>query len=197
MLDVVVAAVTLIVLSPLFLALALLVYLRLGSPVLFRQPRPGLYGKPFTLLKFRTMTDARDFNGQILPDSDRLTILGRALRAASLDELPEFYNVLKGEMSVVGPRPLLTKYLDRYTHEQSRRHLVKPGITGLAQVNGRNTLTWEEKFALDVWYVDHHSFGLDLKIVVMTVWKMIKREGISEPGHPTAREFMGSAKQNL
>jgi sugar transferase EpsL len=196
MLDVMVAVVALVMMSPLFLALALLVYMKLGGPVLFRQPRPGLFGKPFTLLKFRTMTDARDFNGQLLPDSNRLTALGRALRATSFDELPEFYNVLKGEMSLVGPRPLLMKYLDRYTLEQARRHLVKPGITGWAQVNGRNALTWEQKFALDVWYVDRQSFRLDLKIMALTIWKTFRREGISEPGHSTAREFMGSAKQN-
>lgn len=194
LLDVVVALIALVILSPLLLALAILVYLKIGAPVLFRQPRPGLQGKPFTLLKFRTMTETRDSNGQLLPDRERLTAIGKALRAASFDELPELYNVLKGEMSLVGPRPLLMKYLDRYTVEQARRHEVKPGITGWAQVNGRNALGWEQKFALDLWYVENQSFRLDLKIMVLTIWKMIKREGISEPGHSTAREFMGSTK---
>ncbi len=160
-----------------------------GGPVLFRQVRPGLHGKPFVLYKFRTMTDARDENGELLPDADRLTNLGLFLRNTSLDELPELYNVIKGHMSIVGPRPLLMKYLDRYTPEQARRHDVCPGITGWAQINGRNTISWEEKFKLDVWYVDNKSLYFDLKIIALTIWKIIKREGISQSGHATAEEF--------
>jgi lipopolysaccharide/colanic/teichoic acid biosynthesis glycosyltransferase len=163
-----------------------------GRPILFRQVRPGLAGKPFEILKFRTMIDKKDKNGQMLPDSDRLTQFGKFLRATSLDELPEFINVLRGDMSLVGPRPLLMQYLDRYTPEQARRHEVLPGITGWAQINGRNDLTWEEKFCLDVWYVDHWSFELDIRILLLTIWKAIKREGINQPGQATAEEFMGS-----
>jgi len=177
---------------PLVLA-GVAVWLTMGPPILFRQQRPGLHGTPFTLLKFRTMTDARDPDGNLLPDAERLAPLGRFLRSTSLDELPELINVLRGEMSLVGPRPLLMEYLDRYTPEQMRRHEVKPGITGWAQVNGRNALTWEDKFALDLWYVEHQSLALDLKILAMTVWKVLKREGISQPGEATASEFMGSA----
>ncbi len=191
--DLVVSLLALILLSPLLGLLALLVHLRLGAPVLFRQLRPGLHGQPFTLYKFRTMTDARDAQGALLPDAERLTPLGRFLRSTSLDELPELFNVLKGEMSLVGPRPLLMEYLPRYTPEQLRRHEVRPGITGWAQVNGRNVLSWEEKFALDVWYVEHHSFWLDLKILVLTTGKIINREGISQPGHATMEEFRGSS----
>jgi len=179
-------------LTPVFLVLGVLVRVKLGSLVLFRQIRPGLHGKPFLLLKFRTMTDARDDDGNLLPDSERLTRFGRFLRKTSLDELPELWNVLKGDMSLVGPRPLLMQYLDRYTPEQARRHEVKPGMTGWAQVNGRNALTWEEKFKLDVWYVDHQSFWLDMKIIAMTVWKVLRREGISQTGQATAEEFMGN-----
>ena len=164
----------------------------LGSPVLFRQQRPGKDGRPFTLFKFRTMTDARDGEGRLLPDAERLTAFGTFLRGTSLDELPELFNVLKGEMSLVGPRPLLMQYLPRYTPEQMRRHAVLPGITGWAQVNGRNALTWEQKFALDVWYVDHRSLGLDLKILVLTVVKALKREGISQAGQATMEEFKGN-----
>jgi sugar transferase EpsL len=192
LLDLVITIPGLILLLPLLLLVVLLVRIKLGSPILFRQVRPGRHGKPFTLLKFRTMTDARDTQGNLLPDAERLTSFGRFLRSTSLDELPELFNVLKGEMSLVGPRPLLMQYLDRYTPEQMRRHEVKPGITGWAQVNGRNALTWEEKFALDVWYVDHQSPWLDLKIIALTVWKSMKREGISQPGQATAEEFMGS-----
>lgn len=177
---------------PLVALVTLGVYFRLGSPVLFRQQRPGLHGKPFTMYKFRTMTDARDAQGNLRPDAERLTSFGRFLRSTSLDELPELFNVLKGDMSLVGPRPLLMQYLERYSSEQMRRHEVKPGLTGWAQVNGRNALSWEEKFALDVWYVDHQSFWLDLKILALTVWKIFKREGISQPGQATAEEFMGS-----
>ena len=172
--------------------LAVAIRWKLGSPVLFRQQRPGLGGRPFWLLKFRTMTDARDADGNVLPDDQRLTAFGRFLRAASLDELPELFNVLKGDMSLVGPRPLLMQYLDRYTPEQARRHEVRPGITGWAQVNGRNAITWEEKFRLDVWYVDNWSMWLDIKIIAMTIWKILKREGISHPGQATMARFTGS-----
>jgi sugar transferase EpsL len=183
----------LICLAPLLVILAGAARTRLGLPILFRQVRPGLHRKPFVLYKFRTMTDARDAEGRLLPDEKRLMPLGRYLRKTSLDELPEFINVLTGEMSLVGPRPLLMEYLDRYTPEQARRHEVKPGITGWAQVNGRNALTWEERFKLDVWYVNHVSFWLDVKILVMTLWKVIKREGINQPGRATVEYFMGSA----
>lgn len=182
----------LILLAPLLAALALLVRWRLGSPVLFRQRRPGYRGQPFTLYKFRTMNDRRGPDGTLLPDAERLTRFGRFLRASSLDELPELFNVLRGEMSLVGPRPLLMQYLARYSPEQMRRHEVLPGLTGWAQVNGRNALTWQEKFRLDVWYVDHWSFWLDIKILFLTLWKALKREGISQPGHATAEEFMGN-----
>ena len=177
--------------SPVIAITALLVRLKLGAPVLFRQQRPGLHGKPFTIYKFRTMTDARDAQGNLRPDAERLTALGRFLRSTSLDELPELWNVLKGDMSLVGPRPLLMEYLERYTPEQMRRHEVKPGLTGWAQVNGRNALTWEEKFALDVWYVDHWTCWLDMKIIGLTIWKILTREGISQPGQATMEEFMG------
>jgi len=183
----------LVLLSPVLALIALLVRVKLGAPVLFCQQRPGLHGKPFTIYKFRTMTGARDAQGDSLSDAERLTRLGRFLRSTSLDELPELFNVLKGEMSLVGPRPLLMQYLDRYTPEQMRRHEVKPGITGWAQVNGRNVLTWEQKFALDVWYVDNLSLRLDLKIIGLTLWKILKREGISQPGHATMPEFFGEA----
>ena len=182
-------------LFPLSALVALLVRAKLGSPVLFRQERGGLGGQPFTMLKFRTMTNERDADGDLLPDAWRLTVLGRFLRSSSLDELPELINVLKGEMSLVGPRPLFVHYRDRYTPEQMRRHEVRPGITGWAQVNGRNALTWQQKFALDAWYVDQQSFSLDLKIVVVTLWRVLKRESTSQPGHATAQEFMGSPDQ--
>ena len=190
-LDLALTLPVLIILSPLLALIALLVRVRLGSPVLFRQQRPGLHGRPFTILKFRTMTDARDANGQLLPDAERLTPLGAWLRRTSLDELPELINVLRGEMSLVGPRPLLMEYLARYTPEQARRHEVKPGITGWAQIHGRNALTWEEKFALDVWYVERQSFLLDVKILLLTAWIVLKREGISQEGHATMPEFGG------
>ncbi len=193
LLDLALTFPALVLLSPILAFTALLVRLTLGAPVLFRQQRPGLHGKPFTLYKFRTMTDARDAQGNLLPDAERLTTFGRFLRSTSLDELPELWNVLRGDMSLVGPRPLLMQYLDRYTPEQARRHEVKPGITGWAQVNGRNAITWEQKFALDVWYVDHVSLWLDLKIIALTVWKILKREGISQPGQATMEEFMGGA----
>ena len=191
-LDLVLAVPVLVLLLPVLALVATLVHIRLGSPALFRQQRPGLHGRPFTLFKFRTMTDAQDAQGKLRPDAERLTPLGRFLRSTSLDELPEFLNVLKGDMSLVGPRPLMMQYLDRYTPEQMRRHKVRPGITGWAQVNGRNAITWEQKFALDVWYLDHWSLGLDLKILALTLWKILKREGISQPGQATMEEFMGS-----
>ena len=183
----------LIALAPVLSVLALLVKLRLGSPVLFRQRRPGLHGRPFTILKFRTMTDARDRQGHLLPDAARLTSFGRFLRESSLDELPELLNVLKGDMSLVGPRPLLMQYLDRYTPEQARRHNVRPGVTGWAQVNGRNALLWEEKFAFDCWYVDNVSLQLDLRILLQTARKVMRREAISQRGHATMPEFLGTA----
>ena len=166
----------------------------MGTPVILRQRRPGLHGRLFTLYKFRTMSHARDAAGQLLPDDDRLTSLGRFLRRTSLDELPELVNVLRGDMSLVGPRPLLPQYLDRYTPEQARRNEVRPGITGWAQVNGRNALTWEDKFALDVWYVDHRSFALDLRIIWMTLTQVMNGRGVSAEGHATMPEFMGSAE---
>ena len=187
------AGIGLLILSPVILALACLIQMRLGKPVLFRQTRIGHGDKPFTFLKFRTMTDARDSRGILLPDEPRLTALGRFLRASSLDELPQLWNVLKGNMSLVGPRPLLPEYLARYNTHQRRRHEVKPGITGWAQVNGRNALTWEEKFDLDVWYVDHCSLWLDVKILWLTLLKVLRREGISQQGHATMPEFMGTS----
>lgn len=183
----------LILLSPIFLLLWIFVRMKLGSPALFRQQRPGLHGRPFTLFKFRTMTDAKDSSGNFLPDADRLTSFGKSMRTSSLDEIPELLNVLRGEMSLVGPRPLLMKYLGLYTPEQMRRHNVRPGITGWAQVNGRNALGWEDKFALDIWYVDHHTLWLDLKIIGLTIWKILKRDGISQPGEATAQEFTGQS----
>jgi len=178
-----------IVLAPVMALVALVIRLAEGQPVLFRQPRPGLGGKVFTVFKFRTMRTASTPDGAPLPDAARLSRLGRFLRTTSLDELPELVNVLRGEMSLVGPRPLLVAYLERYSPEQARRHLVLPGITGWAQINGRNALSWEEKFRLDVWYVDHWSLRLDLKILILTFWKVLKREGISQPGSATAEEF--------
>lgn len=191
-LDLVVALSASIVLFPVYVSLAFLVRAKLGSPVLFRQQRPGLNGRAFTMFKFRTMTDARDALGQLLPDADRLTPFGKFLRSTSLDELPELINVLRGEMSLVGPRPLLMRYLDRYTPEQMRRHEVRPGITGWAQVNGRNNLPWETRFELDVWYVDHLSFALDVKILAMTVLKVLRRESVNQTGQATAEEFSGT-----
>ena len=190
--DIVASLGGLIFLSPVLLVLALLVGRKLGSPVLFRQQRPGLNGKIFTMYKFRSMTDKRDGEGNLLPDEDRLPSFGKFLRSTSLDELPELINVLKGDMSLVGPRPLLVQYLPRYSDFQARRHEVRPGITGWAQVNGRNAISWEEKFSLDVWYVDNASFTLDLKILWMTVLKIMKREGISQEGQATMSEFSGT-----
>jgi len=182
----------LVLISPLLLVAAILVRLFLGAPVLFCQERPGYRGRMFRVYKFRSMTDARDKDGTLLADGARLTGLGRFLRAASIDELPELINVLRGEMSLVGPRPLLAQYLERYSPEQMRRHDVLPGITGWAQINGRNTLTWADKFRHDVWYVDHWSPGLDIKILWLTLWKVIRREGISQEGYATAEEFLGN-----
>lgn len=190
--DIVASSMFLVALSPLLFIIALLIRKKMGEPVLFRQQRPGLHGQPFWLLKFRTMTDVRDNTGILLPDADRLTRFGRFLRSTSLDELPEFFNVLKGDMSFVGPRPLLMQYLDRYTPEQARRHEMKPGITGWAQIHGRNALMWEEKFKLDVWYVDHWCLWLDIKILIITLWKILRREGINQLGQATTEEFYGS-----
>ncbi len=192
LLDIALAAIALIVLAPALAALALLVRRRIGSPVLFRQRRLGLRGAPFCVRKFRTMADARDAMGELLPDEQRLTRFGALLRATSLDELPELLNVLRGEMSIVGPRPLFLHYRERYTPEQMQRHDARPGITGWAQVNGRNALGWEERFALDIWYVDNCSFWLDLRIIARTVGHVLRREGITEAGHATMSEYMGA-----
>jgi sugar transferase EpsL len=190
--DNTIASLLLIILSPLIGGVALLLWATLGRPLLFRQTRSGLYGRPFEIIKFRTMTDKQDSFGRALPDEMRLTPVGRFLRATSLDELPELWNVLRGELSLVGPRPFLARYLERYSPVQARRHDVMPGITGWAQINGRNDLTWEQKFALDVWYVDNWSLSLDFRILVKTFWQVLKRDGISRSGHATAPEFMGS-----
>lgn len=171
--------------------LALIIRVKLGSPVLFRQKRPGLNSVLFSMIKFRTMTDARNEHGEPLPDAERMTPFGKALRASSLDELPELWNVIRGDMSLVGPRPLLPEYLPLYSSHQARRHEVRPGITGWAQVNGRNALTWEERFDLDVWYVDHRSFALDMRILALTVQRVLKRDGINAPGEATASRFTG------
>ena len=191
-LDIIFAATGLLILSPLLLVMAILVRSRLGSPVLFRQERPGFHGRPFILFKFRTMTEQRDSRGRLLDDTERMTPFGQFLRSSSIDELPELINVLKGDMSLVGPRPLLMEYLELYTPEQARRHEVRPGITGWAQVNGRNAISWDEKFALDIWYVDHRSIILDLRILLMTVAQVVRREGISEKGQVTMSRFKGS-----
>lgn len=191
-LDVLVSGCGVLLLLPLYLLVALLVRMLLGSPVLFRQQRPGLNGRIFTIYKFRTMTDKRDPYGVLLPDAERLTRFGRFLRSSSLDELPELWNVLKGDMSLVGPRPLLPRYLDRYTPEQMRRHEVRPGLTGWAQVNGRNAVLWEERLKMDVWYVDNQSFLLDLKILWLTLWIVVSRRGISADGEATMTEFLGT-----
>ena len=183
-----------ILLSPVILLTALLVRIFLGAPILFRQTRPGYKGKPFTIFKFHTMSEKRDEQGNLLPDEMRLTRFGRFLRSTSLDELPELFNILRGEMSLVGPRPLLMEYLPLYSPEQLRRHAVHPCLTGWAQVNGRNAITWPDKFKLDVWYVDHWSFWLDIKILFMTLWKVIQREGINQPGQATMEAFKGNGE---
>jgi len=192
--DVILSLFALVVGTPLMLFAALCVRMTIGRPVLFRQARVGRGDREFTFLKFRTMSNARDSAGRLLPDEQRLTPLGRFLRRTSLDELPQLWNVLKGDMSLVGPRPLLPEYLPRYNSHQRRRHEVKPGITGWAQIHGRNTLAWERKFDLDVWYVDHRSLWLDIKILWLTVLKVIRREGISQNGHATMPEFTGTAR---
>ncbi len=195
LLDLVCSLSALLALVPLLAVLALLVRVKLGAPVLFVQERPGRGGQLFRMLKFRTMTDARDAAGALRPDAERLTRFGRWLRATSLDELPELWNVLRGDMSLVGPRPLLAHYLPRYSPEQARRHEVRPGITGWAQVNGRNALSWDDKFRLDVWYVDHRSFALDLRILALTVSKVLRRDGISAAGEATVPEFLGNGSR--
>ena len=187
--DILIALSVMVLLGPVIIVLVFLVRIKLASPVLFRQTRPGQDGEPFEMIKFRTMTDARDSEGNLLPDDQRMNRFGKFLRASSLDELPELWNVLKGDMSLVGPRPLLMEYLPLYNDRQRRRHEVRPGITGWAQVNGRNALSWEEKFKLDVWYVDHQSIWLDAKIIAMTIWAVLTRRGISADGHATMPEF--------
>jgi len=194
LLDIVLTISALILLSPVIIIVAVLVQFQFNSPMLFKQVRPGLGGRPFSIYKFRTMNCEHDAQGHLLTDAQRLTGFGRFLRSTSLDELPELLNVLKGDMSLVGPRPLLMQYLERYSPEQSRRHEVKPGITGWAQVNGRNAITWEEKFKMDVWYVDNRSLWLDIKIIFLTIWKILKREGISQPGQATMEEFKGNRR---
>ncbi|OOR99855.1 sugar transferase [Haemophilus paracuniculus] len=190
--DIIVSSIALVTLLPIYAILTYLVKKRLGSPVLFRQTRPGLNGKPFEMIKFRTMRDAIDEKGEPLPDSERLTPFGKKLRATSLDELPELWNVLKGDMSLVGPRPLLMEYLPLYNEEQAKRHLVRPGITGYAQVNGRNAISWEEKFKLDAWYVENQTFWLDIKILFKTVKKVIIKDGISAENDATMPKFTGN-----
>jgi lipopolysaccharide/colanic/teichoic acid biosynthesis glycosyltransferase len=193
--DIVVAGTALLLLSPLFAAIAIAVRLKLGTPVLFRQQRPGLHGEPFQLVKFRTMRNVVDASGKPLPDAERLGGFGKFLRATSLDELPELWNIVRGEMSLVGPRPLLMQYLGRYSPFQARRHEVLPGLTGWAQVNGRNALSWNDKFALDVWYVDNRSFLLDLRILLMTVGQVFASRGINAEGSATAEEFTGAGDE--
>ncbi|MEH7308403.1 sugar transferase [Neobacillus drentensis] len=190
--DLTVSLVLLVVFSPIFIIIALMVKVKLGSPVLFRQQRPGLFGKPFYLYKLRSMTNEKDQKGQLLPDYERLTPFGQFLRKYSLDEFPQLINVIKGDISIVGPRPLLMDYLPLYSKRQSKRHNVKPGITGWAQVNGRNAISWEEKFELDVWYVNNRSFFLDMKILYLTVFKVAASEGINQPGNATMESFKGS-----
>jgi sugar transferase EpsL len=194
--DIISSVAGLIVISPLLVVLAVLVRLKLGSPILFRQQRPGLGGKAFVIYKFRTMTDQCDASGNLLPDEQRLPAFGRFLRSTSFDELPELFNVLKGDMSIVGPRPLMMKYLERYSPQQARRHDVKPGITGWAQINGRNAISWEDKFKLDVWYVDNWTFWLDMKIILKSAWMVIAKEGITQQGRATMDEFMGTPQNN-
>lgn len=194
--DISISLLLLAVFSPMILTLVFLIRVNMGSPVLFKQKRPGLNGKPFNILKFRTMNSATDSEGRLLPDELRLTRLGKFLRATSLDELPELLNVINGKMSLVGPRPLRMHYMERYTPKQARRHEVRPGITGWAQVNGRNAISWEERFLLDEWYVDNNTFFLDVKILWLTLIKVIKREGISAEGFATMPEFMGTKQKN-
>jgi sugar transferase EpsL len=190
--DLLVSSIGLVVFSPLLVAVAICILASMGRPIVFRQVRPGLRGEPFTLYKFRTMSEARDESGNLLANDSRLTALGMFLRSSSLDELPELWNVLTGDMSMVGPRPLLMEYLELYTPEQMRRHDLRPGITGWAQVNGRNTASWEDRFLMDVWYVDNCTLWLDMKILVMTIWKVLMRKGISQPGKSTIDRFKGT-----
>lgn len=192
LLDIIIAVVALIIASPVIVIISVVIRFKLGSPVFFRQERPGHREKLIKVIKFRTMSDACDESGKLLPDDLRLTGLGRFLRSLSFDELPQLWSVLNGDISLVGPRPLLIAYLDRYTPDQRRRHEVKPGVTGWAQINGRNTLTWEEKFELDVWYVDNWSLWLDIKILLLTGYKVLKREGVTQEGEATIKEFMGT-----
>ena len=196
LLDIIIASITLILLSPLYFYVAHKVKKNLGSPVLFRQVRPGLHGKPFEMIKFRSMKDAVDAQGNPLPDSERLTPFGKMLRSSSLDEMPELWNVIKGDMSIVGPRPLLMEYLPLYNQEQAKRHLVRPGMTGHAQVNGRNAISWEEKFKLDTWYVENQSVWLDFKIMLKTVKKVLAKDDINEAGEATMSKFTGSEKDS-
>lgn len=191
-LDRLVSAIALPLFSPLLLLIAIAIYIRMGNPVIFSQPRPGKDGQIFTFYKFRTMTNKRSTDGNLLPDEQRLTDLGQFLRQTSLDELPQLWSVLKGDMSFVGPRPLMVEYLGRYSPEQARRHEVTPGITGWSQINGRNAIAWQEKFKLDVWYIDNWSLWLDLRILFLTVWKVLKKEGISQYNHATIEDFMGN-----
>ncbi|TWT27859.1 sugar transferase [Planomicrobium sp. CPCC 101110] len=193
--DISSSLIALIIFSPLLIVLSLIVFLNMGSPFIFKHERPGLKGKLFVMYKFRTMTDEKDENGQLLPDHIRLTKLGRFLRSTSLDELPELINVLKGDMSLVGPRPLEVEYLERYSPEQMRRHDVKPGITGWAQVNGRNELAWENRFKLDVWYVDNHNFFIDLKIIFITILRVLQRDGVEVEGNSSGESFYGNIKK--
>lgn len=195
LIDRLLSAIALIILAPFIAILAIAIYFNMGSPIIFAQPRGGKNNSTFTFYKFRTMTDARDGNGKLLPDIQRLTPLGKFLRQTSLDELPQLWNVLQGDMSFVGPRPFVAAYLDRYTTEQARRHSVTPGITGWAQINGRNSITWSEKFQLDLWYIDHWSLWLDLKILVQTFVKIVVREGVDESKNTTSTEFMGTLKK--
>jgi lipopolysaccharide/colanic/teichoic acid biosynthesis glycosyltransferase len=197
LLDIIIASIALILLSPLYALVAYKVKKNLGSPVLFRQVRPGLHGKPFEMIKFRTMKDAVDARGNPLPDSERLTPFGQMLRSTSLDEMPELWNVIKGDMSVVGPRPLLMEYLPLYNEEQAKRHNVRPGMTGYAQVNGRNAISWEEKFKLDTWYVENQSTVLDFKIMLKTVQKVIAKDDISAEGEATMTKFTGTKTDNI
>ncbi|RSC81563.1 sugar transferase [Acinetobacter haemolyticus] len=196
LLDIIIASTALVLLSPLYFYVARKVKKNLGSPILFRQVRPGLHGKPFEMIKFRTMKDALDEQGNPLPDSERLTPFGKMLRSTSLDEMPELWNVIKGDMSIVGPRPLLMEYLPLYNKEQAKRHDVRPGMTGHAQVNGRNAISWEEKFKLDTWYVENQSIWLDFKIMLKTVKKVIAKDDINEAGEATMTKFTGSASDN-
>lgn len=193
--DFATALVALVVLLPLLVVLGFLIRLKMGTPIFFCQTRPGIYGQPFKLIKFRTMSDAVNSEGRLLPDDQRVTKFGGWLRSTSMDELPELWNVIRGDMSLVGPRPLLMEYLPLYTPEQARRHEVRPGITGWAQVNGRNAISWEDKFRLDVWYVDHHSIWLDLKVLFLTIWHVVSKTGVSAPGEATMPRFTGTTEQ--